>query len=94
MTPEVEAKLREKFEAWCGITITDESKAPKAAALRRAYWNAWQAAWRAAYNEGRRAQRDIDKQLVDKWWYAGKAQLIREIDEAEAIRRGGTDADH
>jgi hypothetical protein len=37
--------MNKEFEKWCGIIIVDDTKAPKAAALKRAYWNAWQAAW-------------------------------------------------
>ena len=35
------------FKKWCGITITDANKAPKATALVKAYKHAWDAAWQA-----------------------------------------------
>jgi len=31
------------FKKWCPIKIIDAGKAPKAVALRRAYWTAWEA---------------------------------------------------
>jgi hypothetical protein len=41
------------FRKWCCITITDETKAPKSAALVKAYKHAWDAAWQArATSEG------------------------------------------
>lgn len=40
------------FVKWCGILITDEEKAPKTAALVRAYRNAWNAAWQASQSAG------------------------------------------
>lgn len=38
------AQSRARFEGWCPITITNIDKAPKTAALKSAYWTAWQAA--------------------------------------------------
>ena len=34
---------RERCEKWCPITITDPEKAPRADALKQAYWTSWQA---------------------------------------------------
>lgn len=57
---------RERFEEWCGLTITDPAKAPKATALKNAYWNAWNAAWQAreAECEGLRSK---FRQILREW---------------------------
>jgi len=73
---------REEFEKWCPIKILDANKAPRAAALVKAYWTAWQAAYAAGQREMReRAAQEALKNTLD---FAGEqiAEAIRALEES------------
>lgn len=80
----IDSQIRKEFEKWCTIKITDAAKAPKAAALVQAYWNAWQAAYAAGRSAGlEECIEECDKFLVIRGDDAA-ASTIRKV--AETIR--------
>lgn len=65
-----EPSREQTFEKWCGITIIDESKAPKSAALKRAYKHAWDAGYDAATAQLRSSLEEARREnnrLVNAW---------------------------
>lgn len=70
---------RQRFEKWCSIKIIDASKAPKTAALKSAFWTAWQAA--------ERDTRELCAQLCEQRMAFWRTRLV----SCTAIERGAVE---
>lgn len=82
-----DSQIRQEFENWCTVKITDAEKAPKAAALVQAYWTAWQVAYAAGRSAG---MEEVAGELPMKWTETDNVKFaanFRSANSAEAKSR-------